>query len=96
MFDDFEVQLDDAKWKYLQGQKGGSVKRAGLAELDAAGVASRMREKVDGSYIYRLSRATDGDTLKFNVMIEAVPGARTECALEYRPAQRLLRVITLY
>ena len=61
-----------------------------------AGIAKRIREKVDGSYIYRLARATTGDTLKFNVMIEAIPGTRTECALEYLPAKRLLRVITLY
>lgn len=96
MIDDFEVQLDEAKWKYLQEQKGGSLKRAGMAGLDAAGIASRIREKVDDSYIYRLSRATNGDTLKFNVMIEATPGARIECALEYLPEQRLLRVMTLY
>jgi hypothetical protein len=96
LFDDFKVQVDEAKWKYLQEEKGGSLKRAGMRGLDAAGIASRIREKVDGSYIYRLSRAINGDTLKFNVMIEAIPGVRTECALEYLPAQRLLRIITLY
>lgn len=96
MIDNFDVQLDEAKWRYLQEKKGGSLKRAGLAGLDAAGIASRIREKVDDSYIYRLSRATDGDTLKFNVMIEPTPRARIECALEYLPGQRLLRVITLY
>jgi hypothetical protein len=96
MIDDFEVQLDEAKWKYLQDEKGGSLKRAGMAGLDAAGIASRIREKVDDSYIYRLARAENGDTLKFNVMIEAVPGIRTECALKYVPEQRLLKVITLY
>jgi hypothetical protein len=96
MIDDFEVQLDEAKWNYLQAEKGGSLKRAGMAGLDAAGIASRIREKVDDSYIYRLLRATNGDTLKFNVMIEAAPRARIECALEYLPVRHLLRVITLY
>jgi hypothetical protein len=96
MIDDFEVQLDKAKWKYLQDEKGGTLKRAGMAGLDPADIARRIREKVDDSYIYRLSRATIGDTLKFNVMIEATPGARTECALEYVPEQRILQVITLY
>jgi hypothetical protein len=30
------------------------------------------------------------------VMIEAVAGVRTECALQYLPEQQLLRIITLY
>jgi len=76
MIDDFEVQLDEVKWMYLQEQKGGSLRRAGMAGLNAAGIASRIREKVDDSYIYCLSRATEGDTLKFNVMIEAAPRVR--------------------
>ena len=95
MIDDFEVQLDEAKLKHLQKEKGGSLKRAGMAGLDARGIARRIREKVDGSYIYRLARATNGNTLKFDVMIEAIPGVRTECALKYLPEERLLKVITL-
>jgi hypothetical protein len=63
---------------------------------DAAGIANRIREKVNDSYIYGLSRATKGDTLKFNVMIEAAPRVRIECALEYLPEQGVWRVITLY
>jgi hypothetical protein len=96
MIDDFEVQLDEAKWRYLEDEKGGSLKRAGLAGLDAAGLAARIREKVDDTYIYRLSRAMNGNTLKFNVMIEPIPRVRIECALEYLPGERVLRVITLY
>jgi hypothetical protein len=96
MIDDFEVQLDQAKWKYLQEEKGGSLKLAGMAGLDAVGIAKRIREKVDDSYIYRLARATNGETLKFNVMIEPTPRVRIECALEYLPERGLLRVITLY
>jgi hypothetical protein len=96
MIDEFEVQLDETKWKYLQEQKGGSLKRAGLAGSDAANIAKRIHEKVDDSYIYRLSRATEAGTLKFNVMIEPIPRTRIECALEYLPGQGTLRVITLY
>ncbi len=96
LIEDFEVQLDEAKWKYLQAHKGGSLKRAGMAGLNATDIGERIREKVDGSYIYRMARAVGADTLKFNVMIEAVPRMRTECSLEYLPQRRLLRVITLY
>jgi hypothetical protein len=96
MLEEFEVQLEAAKWKYLRDEKAGSLRRAGMAELDVPEISSRIREKVEGSYIYRLSRATNGDTLKFNVMIEAVAGVRTECALQYLPEQQLLRIITLY
>jgi hypothetical protein len=40
--------------------------------------------------------AIGGETLKFNVIVEGDSGARTECALEYRPADKTLRVITFY
>jgi hypothetical protein len=96
MIEDFTVQLEEAKWQYLQEEKGGSLKRAGMSGLDATGIANRIREKVNDSYLYRLSRAQTGDTLKFNVMIEPIPRVRIECALEYLPSQGLLRVITLY
>lgn len=96
LIDGFDVQLEEAKLTYLQENKSGSLKRAGLAGLDAASIATRIREKIDDTYIYRLSRATNGNTLKFNVMIEPIPHVRIECALEYLPDKRILRVVTLY
>jgi hypothetical protein len=93
---DFKVQLEESKWKYLLQEKAGSLKRAGLMGLGAHDIANRIREKVDDSYIYSLSRATNADTLKFNVMIEPTRGVRIQCTLEYLPLQKVLRVITLY
>jgi hypothetical protein len=96
LLDDFQVVLEDAKFEYLRENKAGSLKRAGFEELTAEGVAAKSRSKVNANYIYSLARATRGQTLKFNVILEADTGARTECALEYRPVDKTLRVITFY
>jgi hypothetical protein len=96
LIDDFEVVLEEPKLRYLREQKAGSLKRAGFAELDATDIAQRIREKVDASYIYYLSRATNAPTLKFNVLVETPSRSRIECALEYQPDDGLLRVLTLF
>jgi hypothetical protein len=86
--------LEDAKFRYEN--KAGSLKRAGFEGLTADAVAAQIRSKVNANYIYNHGRAANGQTLKFNVILEADTGARTECALEYRPADKTLRVITFY
>jgi hypothetical protein len=94
--DDFQVILEEPKLQYLRGKKDGSLKRAGFEGLSAEAIAAQIRAKVDASYIYNLARAVDGDTLKFNVIIETDKGVRAECALEYSPIDKMLRVITFY
>lgn len=96
LIEDFEVVLEEPKLQYLRQQKARSLKRAGFADLDGADISQRIREKVDASYIYYLSHATNAPTLKFNVLIETASGARIECALEYQPDQGTLKVVTLF
>ncbi|MFY3742480.1 hypothetical protein ACOQFB_01125 [Anaeromyxobacter sp. Red801] len=91
----FDVVLEPSKLEYLRTHKRGSLESAGLHELDPQEFARQIRAKVEANYIYRLARSADGTTLKFNVVAEFA-GARTVCALEYIPAERRLRVITLY
>jgi hypothetical protein len=96
LLDDFEVILEAPKLEYLRKEKSGSLMRAGFSSLNAADIAAQIRAKVDSSYIYNLARSTNGHTLKFNVLVESEAGARAQCALEYRPADRTLRVITFF
>lgn len=90
------VELEDRKFKHLQEAKAGSMRRASFEGLTADQIGAQIREKVAMNYIYSLARATDGETLKFNVMLENARTARVTCSLEYRPQDRRLRVITFY
>jgi len=93
---DLDVILEQRKVAYLQREKAGSMKRAALEGLSAQQIARQIREKLSGNYFYNLARATDGETLKFDVVIENARESRTVCALEYRPQDKAVRVITFY
>lgn len=98
--DDFEIQVDDAKLEYLKTAKAGSMSRAGLTAVDSNELAAIIRAKIKDSYIYNLSFDSEHNVVKFNVIIE-IHGkfkfpTRLLAALEYRSAERVLRLITLY
>lgn len=98
---DFDIHVEEAKLEYLKREKAGSMSRAGLASVDSAQLAARIREKVQDSYIYNLSFSAEHDVIKFNVILELPKGKTSErtrllAALEYQPDRKLLRLITLY
>lgn len=90
------VELDERKLEYLQREKAGSLRIANFEALSAEQIAAQIRAKLAMNYIYHLARATDADTLKFNIIIENGTVARNTCALEYRPQEQLLKVITFF
>lgn len=97
---DFRVLLEEAKHGYLINEKLGKLAKAGLAEADRDYIASLIQSKVTASYIYNLVYLAEHDVMKFNLMIEVERGdgypTRATVALEYLPASKTLRVITLY
>jgi len=95
-FDDFEVVLEQQKLEYLKSEKAGSLERAGLSELEAGEIARQLRAKFARNYIYNLSRSTNGETLKFNIILEFSGGVRKVCALDYNAPRKVLKVITFY
>jgi hypothetical protein len=46
--------VEDAKRKYLQGERGGSLAKVGLTHLSTDELAENIQEKIAGSYIYNL------------------------------------------
>jgi hypothetical protein len=90
------VDLEERKRRYLQEEKAGSMRRTGFEALTTEQIEAQIRAKIALNYIYSLARAPDGETLKFNLMLENGRAARATCALEYRPRDRRLRVITLF
>jgi len=97
---EFSVLLEDAKHGYLFNEKLGKLANAGLADKDREYIASLIQSKVTASYLYNLMYLDEHDVMKFNLMVEVdrVDGypARMTVALEYLPASKTLRIITLY
>jgi hypothetical protein len=99
---EFTVAIGDDKFdKYLKTAKLGKLRRAGLDTLSKAQLEAAIREKLRMSYIYNMEWV-DADThrlSKFNIMLEFPrkngPPERMVTVLEYRPAERILKVITV-
>jgi hypothetical protein len=91
---ELRVILEEGKLAYLQREKSRSLRRAVFENMTAEQIAEQIRGKLSANYFYSLARALDGETLKFDVIVENA--SKAVCALEYRPEDRTLRVITFY
>ncbi len=97
----FGVEIEEAKHGYLKSEKCGKLEKAGVEALSKDELAGLIRSKISESYIYNLSYLPEHDVSKFNVMLEIprVDGGyptRVGVALEYKPKEKLLRVITMH
>lgn len=99
---EFTVTTGDDKFdKYLKAAKLGKLRRAGLDGLTKAELEAAICEKLRMSYLYNMEWV-DEDThqlSKFNIMLElprqdGLP-ERMVVVLEYRPAERILKLITV-
>lgn len=97
---DFTVVLDEAKLGYLKNEKQGKLDSAGLANADRNEIAALIQSKINFSYIYNLEHLQEHGVMKFNLMIElkrpGSPPARRLVGLEYKPAEKELRVLTFF
>ncbi|OIJ42274.1 hypothetical protein [Massilia timonae] len=97
---DFTVALDEAKHAYLLNAKQGKLGSAGLADADRNEIAALIQSKINSSYIYNLEYLKDFDVAKFNLIVELNRPdgnpARRMAALEYKPAEKVLRVLTFF
>ncbi|KGD37164.1 hypothetical protein DP44_1427 [Burkholderia pseudomallei] len=100
--DEFAVVIEDDKFeKYLKTVKLGKVMKAGLADLTKAELEAAIREKLRTSYLYNMEWVDEPthQLSKFNIMLE-FPRAdgypeRMVVSLEYRPVERVLRLVTV-
>lgn len=99
--DEFNVEIEEAKYGYLKSDKCGKLEKAGIEALSKRELSDLIRSKISESYIYNLSYLSEHDVSKFNVMLE-IPRldggypTRVVAALEYKPKDKLLRVITMH
>jgi len=97
----FDVVLDEEKHKHLLTKKGGKFRKAGIVEFERERIASLIKSKIEANYIYNLVHLEEHGVVKFNLMIEVDRAdggypTRLMASLEYKPEERVLRVITLY
>ena len=96
-----DIEIEPSKLDYLHEKKTDNIERAGFLDLTASELTERIKEKLEQNYIYNLSFLEKYDTLKFNIIIE-VPRVDSQklmkllIALEYKPEERKLRLITMY
>ncbi len=99
---EFTVAIADDKFeKYLKTAKFGKLKKAGLADLTKAELEAAIREKLRMSYLYNMAWVDEPtyQLSKFNIMLEFTRPIgypeRMMVSLEYRPAERVLRLVTV-
>jgi hypothetical protein len=100
---ELSVDVAEAKGRYLRECHGASLARAGLLHLRDEELAARIKERINGSYIYNLRYDAEHDTSLFNIILELVDSEKDEAkttrllaSLAYVPEKRLLRLVTLY
>lgn len=97
-----EVVISDDKFeKYLHTKKLGKLKKAGISELTKQELEVAVREKLRMSYLYNLEWVNEPthQLSKFNIMLEFQRAdghpERMLVALEYKPIERVLRLLTV-
>ena len=98
---EFEIEMDDDKLAYIAAH-GGGFRSAGMASKTREQVLALIRERIDRNYIYALELKPHptGIASLFAIMLEfprlGDEPVRVMAALEYLPATRILRVVTLF
>ncbi|KAE8759629.1 hypothetical protein FSO04_12035 [Paraburkholderia madseniana] len=99
---EFAVVIGDDKFeKYLKTAKLGKLEKAGLSDLTKAELEAAIREKLRMTYLYNMEWVDEPthQLSKFNILLEFPrPNGHPErmvVALEYRPVERMLRLVTV-
>ncbi len=98
---DFTLLIEDEKLGYLLRAKEANLKRAGIINLTHKELEQFVQKKISNNYIYNLTFLSEHGTIKFNIMLETKTKdtnefVRLNAALEYKPIDRTLRLITMY
>lgn len=96
----FDVLVEEAKLAYIKSVKSGSMHHAGLEDVSSEELQAIIKEKLRSNYIYNMSYLEEYNVTKFSIIIE-IEGKdgypfRLMAALEYRPDDKILRLVTLY
>ena len=96
----FDVHLEPAKYDYLIANKGGLLKKAGLARFPRELIEEMIAARMQSNYLYNLSYCPGHETVKFNILLDieapdTKENVKLTVALEYIATSKQLRVITI-
>lgn len=97
----FTVEVEEAKLKYIKDKKQGSIERVGLESATTQELNELIKDRIKKSYIYNLIFVEEYNISKFNIIVElpskmSCQPTRLLAAMEYKPNEKVLRLITLY
>ncbi|MCK5472983.1 MAG: hypothetical protein KAI59_03050, partial [Planctomycetes bacterium] len=95
------ILVEDAKHKYLLSEKGGKLCKAGIEDIGRNELETLIQSKITASYIYNLVYLEKYNVYKFNLILEISRPDMDDpvkflVAIEYKPEEKVLRVLTLY
>jgi hypothetical protein len=95
------IEIDEAKAAYVRGHNASAIARAGLEHADADTFRQIISRKIKDSYIYRFEHSSARNVTKFNIILElpavtAEMSVRFLAGIEYKPENKVLRLITLF
>lgn len=98
---DFEIKIEEPKLQYLLTNKADNMERAGFTKFTLQEIEAIIKSKIQNNYIYNLCFLESSQTLKFNILIETIRADKDKpmkllSALEYKPQEKILRLITMF
>lgn len=97
----FKPLVEEKKLPYLLKAKADNMERAGITNLRIEEIETLIKEKINSNYIYNLTFLKDHEILKFNILIETTRTDNNKpfkltVGLEYKPTDKILRLITMF
>ena len=98
--EDCTIEIEKNKFDYVMQERTVNLGRAGIINFSIEEIETLIKRKIQSNYFYNLAFLSNWNILKFNISIE-VP--RTDShkfmkliiALEYKPNEKKLRLITM-
>lgn len=99
--DECEVEVEEDKLKYLYKEKEGSMKKSGLLSVAREELEAKIRERINSSYIFNMEYLAQHKVMKFNTVLNfssqnALKPSKLTVSLEYKPAEKRIRLITMF
>ena len=96
-----EVEVEENKLQYLMEEKRGSLKNAGMISVTKDELQMKIRERLASNYIFNMAYAEAHQTMKFNTVLNFTRTdtgrlVKLTAALEYKPFEKRLRLITMF
>ncbi len=96
-----EVEVEEAKLRYLQEEKEGSMKKSGLLSISTEELQAKIRERLASNYIFNMTYRAEHETMKFNTILNFKPKdaeklVKLTASLEYKPSENRVRLITMF